>query len=49
MAQEQALKKEKKQKKHEIDMINGPILSRMLLFAFPPIFCSFCSMLRISS
>ena len=35
MAQEQALKKEKKQKKHEIDMINGPILSRMLLFAFP--------------
>lgn len=39
MAQEQALKKEKKQKKHEIDMINGPILSRMLLFAFPLI-CS---------
>ena len=35
MAQEQALKKEKKQKKHEIDMIEGPILSRMLLFAFP--------------
>lgn len=35
MAQEQALKKEKKQKKHEIDMIEGPILSRMLVFAFP--------------
>lgn len=28
-------KKEEKTRKHEIDMINGPILSRMLLFAFP--------------
>ena len=41
MAQEQALKKEKKQKKHEIDMIEGPILSRMLVFAFPLVCCSF--------
>ena len=35
MTQKALFKKENKPKKHEIDMINGPILSRMLVFAFP--------------
>lgn len=37
--------KEKKVKKHEIDMVNGPILKKMLLFAFPLMFSSILQML----
>lgn len=37
--------KGKKVKKHEIDMVNGPILKKMLIFAFPLMFSSILQML----
>ena len=37
--------KEKNVKKHEIDMVNGPILKKMLVFAFPLMFSSILQML----
>ena len=38
-------KKEKTVKKHEIDMVNGPILKKMLVFALPLMLSSIMQML----
>ena len=38
-------KKEKTVKKHEIDMVNGPILKKMLVFSLPLMLSSIMQML----
>ena len=40
-----AIKKKKQQTKHEIDMVNGPVLGKMLIFALPLMMSSILQLL----